>query len=136
LKKEQDQKKKNLLKGLALVIGDHILRDHYTIAKILGVTKEMYDDIPILKERYEAGLKKGKQLGLAEGKQLGLAEGKKALRKAIIRTLEIKFGLVSNTLKTKLQKISSLIDLEALLVRSSSVSSLKEFEASLPYEKG
>jgi flagellar biosynthesis/type III secretory pathway protein FliH len=92
------------------------------------VTKEMYDDIPILKERYEAGLKKGKQLGLAEGK--------KALRNAIIRTLEIKFGLVDHTLKTKLQKISSLIDLDALLVRSSSVSSLEEFEASLLYKKG
>jgi flagellar biosynthesis/type III secretory pathway protein FliH len=77
----------------------------------------------------EQGLLQGRQEGRQEGQQEGQQEG---LRESIVRTLELRFGLLSPRIMAFLQQVQDVDDLRELHKQAVLVSSLAVFEQGIP----
>jgi len=73
---------------------------------------------------YERDVKEGRAEGLEQGSV-------QTMREAILELLEVRFGITSTTVLAGLACIEDLARLKALLRKTTTVSSLNEFEALL-----
>jgi len=74
------------------------------------------------------GLRKGHLEGLQEGRQEGQIQG---MRKVLLRQMAFRFGRLPREVRTQVEQIHSLRELNKLAQEVLAVSSLKEMEISL-----
>jgi flagellar biosynthesis/type III secretory pathway protein FliH len=80
----------------------------------------------------QLGIQEAKKLGIQEGKKLGRQEGVKiALQESICDVLKLRFGKVSKSLSSAIQKIENRDALKMLHQKAVFCESLKAFQVEL-----
>ena len=75
---------------------------------------------------WEDGLREGRQEGRQEGRREGLREGLRTTHQLLRRQMERRFGRVPKRVRAKVEKISSMDELERLADELLVARSLKE----------